>query len=482
MKQNLFLILFIPFFCISQESIGEFKGALNDRLGHQVSLSSNGSIVAISAIRNSSGNVTVYEKTGTNWMQLDSSINIVVNDNQSVISTSLSSNGNILAIGAPHGDGNGTDSGDVRIYEYISNSWTEIGNLVGEKAGDEFGFSVSLSSDGSTIAIGSTNSEGGSDFAGHVSVYQNVSGSWNKLGSNINGAAEGDASGWSVSLSSNGSTVAVGSPYHDGSNRNSGHVRVFDFNGSNWQQKGTDIFSDGLLESVAGTSVSLSSNGSIVAVGAPYYNSNGANSGRVRIYEYTSSTWTPLGLPIDGESANSFLGAKVSLSSDGSTLTIGSPGNPVNGFNSGQVSIYKNTSGTWTKFGNSLNGKASGDLFGSSLSISSDGSTLVIGAPTNADNGPNSGEVRVYGLGTVLSSDTYLVSKFGISPNPANIQTTIKLQDGIELYTVTIYNSLGQFIQTTKEEIIDTSSLSSGLYFLELVTNKGKATKKLIIE
>ena len=102
--------------------------------------------------------------------------------------------------------------------------------------------SVSLSSDGTKVAIGATYNDGnGSDDVGHVRVYQYASGSWTKLGSDIDGEAADDYSGWSVSLSSDGTIVAIGATYNDGNGANSGHVRVYQYASGSWTQLGSDI-------------------------------------------------------------------------------------------------------------------------------------------------------------------------------------------------------------------------------------------------
>lgn len=67
-------------------------------------------------------------------------------------------------------------------------------------------------------------------------------------------------------------------------------------------------------------------------------------------------------------------------------------------------------------------------------------------------------------------------------PNPAQNQVNIQLQEGISLKKVTIYNTLGQFVSTSKEKIINTTNLSSGMYLVEIETNQGKATKQIVIE
>jgi len=108
--------------------------------------------------------------------------------------------------------------------------WIQQGtDIDGEAAGDYSGWSVSLSSDGSTVAIGALNNDGNGNRSGHVRIYKNISGTWTQQGSDIDGEAAGDQSGHSVSLSSDGSTVAIGAPYNDGNGSASGHVRIYSF-------------------------------------------------------------------------------------------------------------------------------------------------------------------------------------------------------------------------------------------------------------
>ena len=80
---------------------------------------------------------------------------------------------------------------------------------------DESGSSVSLSADGSTVAIGAPFNKVNGQELGHVRIYQYIDSSWQQLGADIDGEAEGDESGYSVSLSADGSTVAIGAPYND---------------------------------------------------------------------------------------------------------------------------------------------------------------------------------------------------------------------------------------------------------------------------
>ena len=112
-----------------------------------------------------------------------------------------------------------------------------------------------------------------------------------QLGADIDGEAEGDYSGWSVSMSSNGSRLAIGALNNDGSGNNSGHVRVYEYANSAWTQLGADIDGEAAGDQ-SGVSVSMSSDGSRVAIGAAGNDENGSFSGHVRVYEYASGAWT----------------------------------------------------------------------------------------------------------------------------------------------------------------------------------------------
>ncbi len=110
-------------------------------------------------------------------------------------------------------------------------SWEQIGqDIIGEANSDEFGWPVSLSDDEKTLAVGAQGPDGNNRFnLGHVRFYQtdaDSKSSWKQLGGDIDGEAAGDNSGKSVSLSVDGNTVAIGSPYNDDNGISSGHVRV----------------------------------------------------------------------------------------------------------------------------------------------------------------------------------------------------------------------------------------------------------------
>eukprot|EP00912_Choanoflagellata_sp_UC4_P000646 UC4_evm1s400 len=170
-------------------------------------------------------------------------------------------------------------------------SWTMMGSDIdGEAAGDQSGISVSLSSDGTRVAIGAPrNDADGKPDAGHARVYEYKQGAWTMMGSDIDGEAANDWSGYSVSLSSDGTCVAVGAGLHDADGKyNAGRARVYEYKQGAWTMMGSDIDGEA-TDDRSGCSVSLSSDGTRVAVGAHYNDADGksnTNHGHARVYEY----------------------------------------------------------------------------------------------------------------------------------------------------------------------------------------------------
>jgi len=294
-------------------------------------------------------------------------------------------------------------NGDLQTYN--GSLWTNlsggptqaksIGSAIqGEAAADRSGNSLSMSSDGSIVAIGGYLNDGNGSNSGHVRVYQNVSGTWTQIGSDIDGEAADDRSGTSVSLSSDGTIVAIGAYLNDGNGSNSGHVRVYQNVSGTWTKIGSDIDGEASGDE-SGISVSLSSDGTIVAIGARENDGNGSGSGHVRVYQNVSGTWTKIGSDINGEASGDQSGTSVSLSSDGTVVAIGAPFNDGSYSNSGHIRVYKNTNGTWTKIGSDIDGTLTNLNTGytNRISLSGDGSTLVTGESSwNLSNG----KVKVY--------------------------------------------------------------------------------------
>ena len=166
---------------------------------------------------------------------------------------------------------------------------------------------------------------------------------WVQRGNDLEGAAAGDLSGTSIDLSNDGNIVAIGSPDNDSGATNSGHVRVFEWVNNNWIIKGNAIVGSGnpIGEKIGSDrSVSLNDDGTILATGGRYFDSD---RGRVSVYKYKGTTtgWQKRGSDlIIPDKPSGQAGAAVDLDEDGTSIIIGAPfvDNP-NGTDAGRAAV-----------------------------------------------------------------------------------------------------------------------------------------------
>ena len=280
-------------------------------------------------------------------------------------------------------------SGRVQVYGWISDAWQPFGStIVGEAAGDSLGVSVALSDDGTILAVGA--SENGRIFAGRGRVYAWTGTEWDQRGGDLNGSSTGDWFGDSVSLSSDGSVLACGGPQTN--NDGPGYVRVYRWNGSTWSQIGSTLFGFSPNDDF-GESVSLSGDGRVLGIGAD-------NGGYAVVFQNDGNDWVQIGQRIDSKVSGQRFGFSLSMSFDGSTVVIGGYWNDSNGTGSGHAQVFRfsPTGQEWIQVGQELVGEATNDWFGYSTSISGDGTRIAVGAPLNDGNGGDAGHVQVYDL------------------------------------------------------------------------------------
>lgn len=449
-----------------------------DRFGAAVSINNDGTIVAIGSNNNEEeeGMVRIYENNEGAWVLLEE-INNNVSEANFGFSLSLNSDGSVIAIGAPFAY---STSGFVSIYENIEGTWTEVGGKIyGEDISNRSGYSVSLNGDGSIVAIGATlNSDNGS-MAGHARVYENIEGTWTQIGQDIDGAVEDDKFGTSISINDDGSIVAIGAIDNDANGENSGHVRIFENIEGTWTQIGQDINGDEVSEQF-GRSVSLSADGSIVAIGANGSDGSITNAGQVSIYENNNGTWTQIGEDIYGESANDNSGYSISLSDDGSKVAIGAYKNGVH--DKGHVRVYENIEGTWTQVGEDIDGEANDDQSGFAVSLSGDGTTVIIGAALNDDNGLNAGHARVYEQQS-LNISTLQSNGISIYPNPSNGIFNIECNNKAKIRITDLTGKEIQELSTVNNMLsIDISKQPKGIYIINFEIKNRTVSTKIIIE
>ena len=453
-----------------------------DQSGWSVATSYDGSIIAIGSPNNDnsngndSGQVQVFFFTNNNWVQMGNDINGSDTGLKAGTSVALSANGTIVAIGSPYFD---TQRGKVQVYEFTNGSWSQLGDdIIGEELTDLSGASISLSHIGNILAIGApVNSSG----TGHVRVFELTNNNWTQLGEDIDGEFAQDKSGTSVSLNNTGLTVAIGAPEN---NSRRGQVRVYNYNGTSWAKVGEDINGNSDID-VFGTSVELSDDGNTLIAGGHGNDGSFNNAGYAKIYEFSGTNWIQKGTSINGEAEDDFSGWSVSISGNGDIVSVGSRHNDGSFNKAGHIRLFKFSENNWVQLGNDIDGLAADNLFGFSTSLSNDGTTLIGGAPNSDENGNKSGSVRVFDITqATLDISTYSLTNniFNIFPNPAVTEISISLKDNSVLKKLNIYNSFSQLIITTKESNVDVSKLSKGIYIIEVLTSKGKESKKLIIK
>jgi hypothetical protein len=403
-KILLLTILFVPILTFSQwtqKGIDIDGEGADDFSGVSVDCSSDGNTVAIGGYFNTgggfaSGHVRIYEWDGSAWIQKGSDIDGEAAGDNSGISVRMDSDGNTAVIGAYANDGNGTDSGHARVYEWDGSAWIQKGgDIDGELAGDFSGNSVDISGDGNSIIIGAYYNDNTAFHAGNARVFQWTGSAWVQKGLSLNGEAFGDNSGYNVSISTDGNVIAVGAIANDDTGVDAGEVTVYTWFGSAWIQKGVDLNGDTDGDQF-GYCTSLSDNGNILGVGARRNDGNGTDAGHVKIYEWSGSAWIQKGTDIEGESTGDNSGTSLSLTADGSTVVIGAEKNAGGGLDAGQLRVYEWSGTAWIQKGNDIDGESTYTWFGVSSAISSSGNTIVGGGYGNDEAAADAGHVRVY--------------------------------------------------------------------------------------
>jgi hypothetical protein len=239
--------------------------------------------------------------------------------------------------------------------------------------GGDFGFSVALSEDGDTAVVG------GKEYAenGAAWVFVRSGDAWVQQGPRLSGSERSEF-GESVAISPDGNTVVVGGPRASGR----GAVWVFSRNGATWSGA-TKVAISPLVPSAGdfGETVALSSNSEVMFVGEPEFEGRGG----VWVYTKSGSEWVPLEHPIPCPEPEAAFGSAIALSETGATAIIG-------GFalqsDAGGAWVFQRSGAEWVQQGGQLSGAGeepftpgtgAGGGLGSSVAISSDGSTALVG-------------------------------------------------------------------------------------------------------
>lgn len=347
------------------------------QFGNDLSMSFDGNNLLVGAVNdnNGVGAVWLYTRLNNVWTQ---NIKITPTDIIGIanigVNVAISGDGKVIAFG---GTRDNTFAGAIWVYDNLGNEISKIvpNDTIGNA---EIGSSVSLSKDGTILAFGGLKDNNG---VGAVWVYKNVNGTWTEeikiipsyLGAN-------PYIGSSLSMSGDGNTLAIG-----GSFDNSGIGAVWIYNFSTMWNFNSKLVGSGYLNyagsSGQGVACSLSNDGTILVIGAPYDDNY---IGGFWIFQYISSNWVQIGnkyVGSGGSGGHSLQGTSVCVSLNGTTIASG-------GINDnaqvGAVWLYTlDSNGQWTQFGNKLVGNNIGNSLQGQVCLNNEGQLLAVGGASD---------------------------------------------------------------------------------------------------
>ena len=442
-------------------AIGYFKASnteTDDQFGWSVDVSSDGQTLAVGAQTEAGGEGAVYVFTRSSsgdWNQAAyvKASNADADDNFGY-SISLSGDGSTLAVGAYREDSDaiginggtaavnnndGVSAGAAYVFININGSWSQQAYIKASntRALDQFGWSVALNSDGNTLAVGATGEDSNAiginndqtntsaTNAGAIYVFTRSSGSWSQQAYvKASNTDTSDSFGFSVALSSDGNTLAVGAETEDSnaigingdqtddSATNAGAVYVFTRSSSTWGQQAYIKASNTGNGDLFGGSVALSDDGNTLAVGAknesggstgvngPDNNDIGSSGAAYTFARTVVGNWSQQAYikAFNPGNFDSFNAISVALSGDGTTLAVGihgedSDATAINGADNnsaqetGAVYTFTQSAGSWSSQAYvKASNNGNNDNFGYSVALNIDGNTLAVGARTEASN------------------------------------------------------------------------------------------------
>jgi FG-GAP repeat protein len=415
----------------------------DDKFGDIVALSGDGTMLAVGAPLESraAGAVHVYTRIGNRWVEQASiKASNPDPDDQFGYDVSLSADGSTLAVSAPYEDSGATvingnqadnstaNSGAVYVFSRTGSTWSQLAYIkasnTGEKdEGDEFGYSVAVSGDGSTMAVGAigedssatgingNQADNSANGAGAVYVFTLSGGTWTQQAYvKSSKPARNTLYGYSVSLSANGDTMAVGEYDAD---RGRGALYVLTRSGATWSQQARLQPTTLDAQDSMGCWVAISDDGNTIAAGAmdedtlvPGINvvqgghsgivdgPDDNSAGAVYVFVRNGTMWTEqANFKASNVGKKDWFGVRLALSGDGNTLAVGAPNedNAAKGINgeqdddsadeAGALYVFTRTGSRWKQdYYVKGSNTEKFDEFGSSVALSGDGRTMAVGA------------------------------------------------------------------------------------------------------
>ena len=461
--------------------------------GYDVSITSDGNRIAIGTP--GQDKMRVYDlNISNNWVLQGNGYGIYTSQTaqRAGHSVSINASGTVAVMGAPTGN---------KVWVFDVDPAGGTGHLAGNPLivpGTYAGGSVDIDDDGNTLVVGAykSNSERGT-----VLVYDFNGTGWVQRGMTLSGVNNYDQFGFDVSMSNDGNTIAVGSKGWDSNPNNTtyeiGETAVYDWNGSAWVQRGTSIQGVNIFDQ-CGFSVSLSGNGNRMAIGYKGNSTATQAAGLVRIFDWNGSAWVQNGDPIYGDGVSVYSGHSVALSDNGSILAIGAiqGTGPINQFTNqeGQVRIYEGgcvvSTTAVTQNNNTLTAVANASYQwldcnnGNQPIANATGQIFVAPNPGSysvqiTENGCTQTSACIEVLVTSVNDET--IGNFNVFPNPTTNIITINAHQIIK--KIHVIDITGKYVlNINNSNTADLSDIAPGLYNLALEFDNGGISYSKILK
>lgn len=288
----------------------------------------------------------------------------------------FSADGTVMVVGAPDWEGPAGQCGGVYTFDLVDGEWAQRGDvLISPDAAlnTRFGASVALNSDGTVLAVGSPNAFG----IGAFYVFDAEYSSWTARGTRHIWGATNGLFGRSIALSGDGTRLFVGSP---GDDNGRGFVAAYTISGTGWTLK--SFYASSLKNSYLGTGLSCNSAGTVVFAGQPFTSTAGA----VHLLAFDGTTISSTGVTVtpDDPGGTDLFGQSTATNAAGTILYVGAPYWDQTLTNQGAFYVFDLIGSTWTQRGAAViapdGDVAAGARFGEAVATVANGWQVAVGA------------------------------------------------------------------------------------------------------
>lgn len=284
------------------------------------------------------GIVQVYQWNGLEWDQMGPDLFGGFSDGRGS-GVSLSANGHRMAIGSKRGDGLDNNAGTVKVYDWNGQSWQQVGpTMSGTVSYQAFGGAVSLNATGSTCVVAAHSTQLESEYVGAIFTYDLIDDDWVQRGETVYGSGVYTFFGGKVQVSSDGNRWAASNLLTQTTDDVPGRVRTYEWDGASWQQMGEDLVGAS-SDHRYGNDLDLSGDGTTLVVASPLTDSGAEDTGSVNVYTWNGISWEIMDGVIHGENEDDIAGASVGVNYDGTLVASGETGYDVPESNVGRVRV-----------------------------------------------------------------------------------------------------------------------------------------------